>query len=134
MNDLLAGHVQVSLATAPSAVPHIKSGKIKALGVSSKQRLPALPDVAPITDSGLPGYEASQFFGLVAPPGTPPAIINRIHAAVVKVMKDPAMARYLNEQGADPVTSASPAEYGAFIREEVAKWGKVVKDTGAKVD
>jgi tripartite-type tricarboxylate transporter receptor subunit TctC len=134
MNDLLAGHVQVSLATAPSAVPHVKSGKIKALGVSSRQRIPALPDVAPISESGLPGYEASGFFGLVAPAGTPPAVINKIHAAVLKIVKEPAMAKYLSEQGADPVTSATPAEYGAFIRDEVAKWGKVVKDTGAKID
>jgi tripartite-type tricarboxylate transporter receptor subunit TctC len=134
MQDLLAGHVLVSLATAPSAVPNVKSGKIKALGVSSRQRIPALPDVPPIAESGLPGYEASGFFGLVGPANMPPAIVNKIHAAVLKIVKEPAMAKYLSEQGADPATSATPAEYGAFIRDEVAKWGKVVKDTGAKID
>lgn len=134
MTDLIAGHVLVSLATAPSAVPNIKSGKIKALGVSSKQRIPALPEVPPITDSGLPGYEASGFFGLVGPANMPPAIVNKIHATVLKIVKEPAMSKYLSEQGADPYTSATPAEYAAFLRQEVAKWGKVVKDTGAKID
>lgn len=134
MTDLMAGHVLVSLATAPSAVPNIKSGKIKALGVSSRQRIPALPDVPTITASGLPGYEASGFFGLVGPANLPPAIVNRIHAAVLKIVKEPTMAKYLSDQGADPYTNASPAEYAAFLRDEVAKWGKVVKDTGAKID
>jgi tripartite-type tricarboxylate transporter receptor subunit TctC len=133
MTDLVAGHVQISLATAPSAVPFIKSGRIKALGVSSRQRIPALPDVPTITDSGLPGYEASGFFGLVGPANLPPAIAAKIHTAVVRIVKDPAMGKYLSEQGADAYTS-SQAEYAAFLRDEVAKWGKVVKETGAKID
>lgn len=133
MTDLVAGHVQISLATAPSAVPFIKNGRIKALGVSSRQRIPALPDVPTITDSGLPGYEASGFFGLVGPANMPPAIAAKIQAAVVRIVKDPAMSKYLSEQGADAYTSTQ-AEYAAFLREEVAKWGKVVKDTGATID
>ena len=133
MTDLVAGHVQISLATAPSAVPFIKSGRIKALGVSSRQRIPALPDVPTITDSGLPGYEASGFFGLVGPANLPPAIAAKIHTAVVRIVKEPAMSKYLSEQGADAYTS-SQAEYAAFLRDEVAKWGKVVKETGAKID
>jgi tripartite-type tricarboxylate transporter receptor subunit TctC len=133
MTDLVAGHVQVSLATAPSAVPFIKSGRIKALGVSSRQRIPALPDVPTINDSGLPGYEASGFFGLVGPANLPPAIAAKIHSAVVRIVKEPAMSKYLSEQGADAYTS-SQAEYAAFLRDEVAKWGKVVKETGAKID
>jgi tripartite-type tricarboxylate transporter receptor subunit TctC len=133
MTDLVAGHVQISLATAPSAVPFIKSGRIKALGVSSRQRIPALPDVPTITDSGLMGYEASGFFGLVGPANMPPAIAAKINAAVVRIIKEPAMSKYLSEQGADPFTSTQ-IEYAAFLRDEVAKWGKVVKDTGAKID
>jgi len=133
MTDLVAGHVQISLATAPSAVPFIKSGRIKALGVSSRQRIPALPDVPTITDSGLPGYEASGFFGLVGPANLPPAISAKIHSAVVRIVKEPAMSKYLSEQGADPYTSTQ-AEYAAFLRDEVAKWGKVVKETGATID
>jgi tripartite-type tricarboxylate transporter receptor subunit TctC len=133
MTDLIAGHVQVSLATAPSAVQNVKTGKVKALGVSTKHRIPALPDVPTITESGLPGYEASGYFGLVGPSQLPAAIVNKINAAVVKIVREPAMSKYLSEQGADPITS-TPAEYGALIKDEVEKWGKVVKATGAQID
>lgn len=133
MTDLIAGHVQVSLATAPSAVQNVKTGKVKALGVSTKHRIPALPDVPTITESGLPGYEASGYFGLVGPPQLPAAIVNKINAAVVKIVREPAMSKYLSEQGADPITS-TPAEYGSLIKDEVEKWGKVVKATGAQID
>ena len=133
MTDLIAGHVQVSLATAPSAVQNVKTGKIKALGVSTKHRIPALPDVPTITESGLPGYEASGYFGLVGPAQLPAAIVNKINAAVVKIVREPAMSKYLSEQGADPYTS-TPAEYATLIRDEVEKWGKVVKATGAQID
>ena len=133
MTDLMAGHVLVSLATAPSAVQNVKTGKVKALGVSTRQRIPALPDVPTITESGLPGYEASGFFGLVGPAGLPTAIINKINASVVKIIREPAMSTYLSDQGADPMTS-TPAEYSTLIRDEVEKWGKVVKATGAQID
>jgi tripartite-type tricarboxylate transporter receptor subunit TctC len=133
MTDLLAGVVAVSFATAPSAVPNVKSGKVKALGVSTKGRIPALPDVPTIAEAGVPGYEASGFFGLVGPPGLPAPLVNQINAAVVRVVKEPAMGKYLSEQGAEPLTS-TPAEYAALIRDEVAKWGKVVKESGAKID
>ena len=133
MTDLIAGHVQVSLATAPSAVQNVKTGKIKALGVSTKHRIPALPDVPTITESGLAGYEASGYFGLVGPAQLPAAIVNKINAAVVKIVREPAMSKYLSEQGADPYTS-TPAEYASLIRDEVEKWGKVVKATGAQID
>jgi tripartite-type tricarboxylate transporter receptor subunit TctC len=92
-----------------------------------------LPDVPTITESGLPGYEASGFFGLVGPAGLPTAIINKINASVVKVIREPAMSKYLSDQGADPMTS-TPAEYSTLIRDEVEKWGKVVKATGAQID
>jgi tripartite-type tricarboxylate transporter receptor subunit TctC len=133
MTDLVAGHVLASFATAPSAVPNIKSGKIKALGVSTSKRVPALSDVPTIAEAGVAGYEASGFFGLVGPAGLSPAIVSKINAAVVRIVKEPAMSKYLSEQGAEPVTS-TPAEYAALIREEVTKWAKVVKDSGAKID
>ena len=133
MTDLVAGHVSASFATAPSAVPNVKSGKIKALGVSTTKRIPALPDVPTIAEAGVPGYEAIGYFGLVGPPGLPPAIVQKVNAAVARILKDPAMAKYLSEQGAEPITS-TPAEYAALIRDEVGKWGKVVKESGAKID
>jgi len=133
MTDLIAGHVSASFATAPSAVPNVKSGKIKALGVSTTRRIPALPDVPTIAEAGVSGYEAIGYFGLVGPPGLPPALVERINAAVVRILKDPAMAKYLSEQGAEALTS-TPAEYAALIRDEVSKWGKVVRESGAKID
>jgi tripartite-type tricarboxylate transporter receptor subunit TctC len=134
MTDLMAGHVLASFATAPSAVPNVRTGKIKAIGVSSRRRIPALPDVPTIAESGLPGYEASGFFGLVGPSGMSPSVVAQVHATVARLVKDPGMSKYLVEQGADPVLSATPAEYGTFIREEVTKWGRVVQETGARID
>ena len=133
MTDLMAGHVQLSLATAPSAVQNVKSGKVKALGVSTRQRISALPDVPTIHESGLPGYEAIGYFGLVGPAQLPISIVNKINAMIIKIVREPAMTKYLSEQGADPLTS-SPAEYAKLIRDEVDKWGKVVKATGAQID
>jgi len=133
MTDLLAGHVALSFATAPSAVPHVKSGKLRALGVSTAKRMAALPDVPTIAEKGVPGFEASQFFGLVGPAGMAPAIVERLNAAVVRIVQSPAMSRYMSEQGADPLTS-TPAEYAANIKSEVVKWAQVVRDSGAKID
>ena len=133
MTDLLAVQVQASFATAPSAVPHVKSGKIRALGVSTRARVPALPEVPTLIEAGLPGYDASGFFGLVAPAGLSPALVERINASVTRVLKEPAIRRSLSEQGAEPMTS-TPAEYAALIRDEVSKWGKVVRESGAKID
>jgi tripartite-type tricarboxylate transporter receptor subunit TctC len=133
MNDLLAGHVALSFATSPSAVPHVKSGKLRALAVSTARRVSALPDVPTIDESGVPGFEASGANGLVGPAGMPAAIVEKLHAAVVKIVKEPAMSKFLSEQGADPYTT-TPAEYAAYIKSEVAKWARAVKDSGARVD
>ena len=133
MTDLLAGHVALTFATSPSAVPHAKSGKLRALAVSTAKRIAALPDVPTIAESGVPGFEASGANGLVGPAGMPAAVVDRLNAAVVRIVKEPAMSKYLSDQGADPWTT-TPAEYAAYIKSEVAKWAKAVKDSGAKVD
>lgn len=133
MNDLLAGHVALSFATSPSAVPHVKSGKLRALAVSTAKRISALPDVPTIDESGVPGFEASGANGLVGPAGMPAAVVEKLNAAIVRIVKEPAMQKFLSEQGAEPLTT-TPAEYGAYIRSEVAKWAKAVKDSGARVD
>ena len=133
MTDLLAGQVALTFATAPSAVPHVKAGKLRALGVSTAQRINALPNVPTIAEAGVPGFESSGSNGLVGPAGMPAAIVERLNAAVVKIVKDPAMSKLLSDQGADPVTMTS-AEYAAYIKSEVAKWAQVVRASGAKVD
>ncbi len=133
MTDLLAGQVALTFATAPSAVPHVRSGKLRALGVSTAARIKALPDVPTIAEAGVPGFEAAGWNGLVAPANTPAAIIERLHGAIVKIIEEPAMARYLADQGADPWTM-TPTQYADYIKSEVAKWSKVVKASGAKID
>jgi len=133
MNDLLAGHVALSFATSPSAVPQVKNGKLRALAVSTAKRIAALPEVPTLDESGLPGFEASGSNGLVGPAGMPPAVVEKLNAAVVRIVKEPAMQKFLSEQGAEPYTN-TPAEYAAYIKADVAKWAKAVKDSGARVD
>jgi tripartite-type tricarboxylate transporter receptor subunit TctC len=133
MTDLLAGHVALSFATSPSAVPYVKSGKLRALAVSTMRRISALPDVPTIDESGVPGFEASGANGLVGPAGMPGALVAKLNATVVRIVKEPAMTKFLSEQGADPFTT-TPAEYATYIKSEVAKWAKAVKDSGARVD
>jgi tripartite-type tricarboxylate transporter receptor subunit TctC len=133
MTDLIAGFVALSFATAPSAVPHVKSGKVRALGVSSLARIPALPEVPTIDASGLAGFEATNVFGMVGPPALPAALVDRINADLVNALKDPGIRRALSEQGAEARPS-TPAEYAALIRNEVATWGKVVRQSGARID
>jgi tripartite-type tricarboxylate transporter receptor subunit TctC len=133
MVDLLAGHVALTFATAPSAVPYVKSGQLRALGVSTAKRIAALPDVPTIAEAGVPGYEATGWNGLVAPAGTPAPIIEKLNGAFVKVLRTPAVASYLSGQGADP-DSGTAAEFAAYIKAEIAKWAKVVQDSGARVD
>ena len=133
MTDLLAGQVALTFATAPSAVPHVRSAKLRALGVSTATRIKALPDVPTIAEAGVAGFEAAGWNGLVAPANTPVAIIERLHGAIVKIIEEPAMTKYLADQGADPWTM-TPVQYGDYIKSEVAKWAKVVKASGAKID
>ena len=131
--DLLAGHVALTFGTSPTAVPHVRSGKLRALGVSTAKRITALPDVPTISEAGVPGFEASGANGLVGPAGMPPAIVERLNAAVVRIVNEPAMSKFLSDQGAEPWTT-TPAEYAAYIKSEVAKWAKAVRDSGARID
>jgi tripartite-type tricarboxylate transporter receptor subunit TctC len=133
MTDLLAGQVALTFATAPSAVPYVKAGRLRALGVSTAQRITALPEVPTIAEAGVRGFEASGSNGLVGPAGLSSAIVERLNASVVRIVREPAMSRYLSEQGADPVTMTA-AEYGAYIKAEVVKWAQVVRASGARVD
>ena len=133
MTDLLAGQVALTFATAPSAVPHVKAGKLRALGVSTAKRISALPDVPTIAEAGVPGFEAVGWNGLVGPAGMPAAIVDKLNATVTRIVHEPAMSKYLSSQGADPETG-TPAEFAAYIKSEIAKWAQVVKDSGAQID
>jgi tripartite-type tricarboxylate transporter receptor subunit TctC len=134
--DLMAGNVEVMFDNLPSAMPHIKSGRLKALAVTSAARSGALPEVPTVEEVGgamLKGYEASSWFGLLAPAGTPADIVNRVQQETAKALATPAMKERLLAQGAIP-SGNTPAEFTRFIAAETAKWARVVKASGAKVD
>ncbi|MBL0086683.1 MAG: tripartite tricarboxylate transporter substrate binding protein [Ideonella sp.] len=134
--DLMGGSMDVMFDNLPSALPHIKSGKLMALGVTSAKRSSALPDIPTIEEAGGPalkGYEATSWFGLVAPAGTPMDIVNRIQQEATKAMATPALKDRLQSQGAIP-SGITSAEFAKFIAAETTKWAKVVKASGAKVD
>ncbi|HZT62294.1 MAG TPA: tripartite tricarboxylate transporter substrate binding protein [Burkholderiales bacterium] len=131
MVDVLSGQVQLYFATMPAAMPHVKSGKLVPIAVTSLKRSQALPDVPTIAESGVPGYEASTWYGLLAPAHSPDAAIARLHESVVKILGDAALRAKLADQGFEPVGD-SPKEFAAYIRSEIAKWGKVIRDAGIR--
>src|SRR5258707_5912721 len=131
MGDVLSGQVQLYFATMPAAMPHVKTGKLAPVAVTSARRSQALPDLPTIAESGVPGYDASTWCGLLAPAHTPGAVITRLHEGVVKILANPALHEKLAEQGFQPVVS-SPEEFGAHINSEIAKWSKVIRDAGIR--
>lgn len=134
ISDLLAGNTDVMFDNLPSALPHIKAGKLKALAVTSLQRSPALPDVPTIEEAAkLKGFDASSWFGLFAPAGTSRAITDKIQADVAKALAVPEVRERFVSQGAQPVGNTSD-QFAAFIRAETDKWTKVVKASNAKID
>jgi tripartite-type tricarboxylate transporter receptor subunit TctC len=133
IQDLLGGQVQLMFDNLPSALPQIKAGKLRALGVTSASRAAALPDVPTIAESGLPGFEASSWFGLLAPAGTPRDVIARLDAEVAKWLATPDAKEKLLAQGAI-AAGGTPDDFTRHIAAETAKWAKVVKESGAKVD
>jgi tripartite-type tricarboxylate transporter receptor subunit TctC len=134
--DLIGGTMDVMFDNLPSALPHIKNGRLKALAVTSGQRSAAVPDLPTIAEAGGPAlkdYEASSWFGLLAPAGTPAEIVARVQQETAKAMGTPEIKARLESQGAIP-SGITPAQFAAFIGAETAKWAKVVKASGAKVD
>jgi tripartite-type tricarboxylate transporter receptor subunit TctC len=131
--DLLGGQVQLMFDNLPPSLPQIKAGKLRPLAVTSLTRAPALPDVPTIAESGLPGFEASSWFGILAPAGTPPAIIAKLNAEVAKWLASPEGKEKLVAIGAN-AAGGSPEDFARHIQAETAKWAKVVKESGAKVD
>jgi len=133
LTDLIAGQVQVMFDNLPSSLPQIKAGKLHAIAVTSLQRAPALPDVPTMSESGLPGFEASSWFGVLGPAGTPPAVVAKLNGEVNKWLQTPQAREQLLAQGAQ-AAGGSPEQFAAFIRAETDKWAKVVKASGAKID
>jgi len=127
--DVMGGQVQMMFNVLPSALPQIQAGKLRALAVTSTTRAASLPDVPTMVEAGVPGYSAITWNGLLAPAGTPPEVIARLNDAIVKAMRSPDMKALLTKIGQDPAWS-TPEEFASFLRDETAKWTKVIKATG----
>ncbi|MCC7083365.1 MAG: tripartite tricarboxylate transporter substrate binding protein [Burkholderiales bacterium] len=134
MADLLGGQVKVGFPGIALAMSHLRSGKLRALGVSSSKRSPALPDVPTIAEAGVPGYDATQWVGFAGPKGLPQHVVDRIFAATRAATQDPDVVKGLRNVGGEVQLSASPQAFLDFSRREAAKWARVVKESGAKVN
>lgn len=133
VNDVIAGHVDSIFTGSPALLPHIRGGRLRAIAVSSASRLPTLPDVPTVAESGFPGFEADQWYGLVAPAGTPPDIIKRLNDVANAGLQRPEMAKSLASEGAVPL-GGTPQVFGALIAREIPRWREVVKASGMKLD
>ncbi|MFJ1298448.1 Bug family tripartite tricarboxylate transporter substrate binding protein [Pseudomonadota bacterium AL_CKDN230030165-1A_HGKHYDSX7] len=132
-NDLIGGQIDMYLSSVPTLIGHVRNGKMRALAVTSAQRVPDMPDVPTIAERGYPGFEAVTWFGLAAPDGVPPEIVQRLNAEFTKALKTPDLAKKYQEQGARVLTS-TPEEFARLIHDDRIRWGKIVKDSGARVE
>ncbi len=131
MLGVVAGQVDVLVTASPTAIPQIKGGKLRALAITGDKRLPSLPDVPTFKEAGLRGYTVTNWFGLVAPKGTPPEVVGKLQAEVKKALADPALRERLTQQGAQP-GGISPADFASFIKQETVIWGAVARLAGVK--
>jgi tripartite-type tricarboxylate transporter receptor subunit TctC len=133
MLDLVGGRIDATLSNVLSSGPYVKSGRLRALGISTTRRSRFMPDLPTIAEQGVPGYDAATFHGYAAPAGTPAAIVNRLSTELARVVQAPDMAERLAEDGGEPVGS-TPAEFRKFIASEVLVWRKLVREQGVKVE
>ncbi|MEJ8854455.1 tripartite tricarboxylate transporter substrate binding protein [Variovorax robiniae] len=133
ITDLLAGNVTVAIDNMPAYMPHVKAGKLNALAVASERRTAAAPDIPTVSEAGLPGYVVTAWKGLMAPAGTPRPVIDKLHAAVVKVLAMPDVQKRMIDLGAEPA-GTTPEQFGQFIQAETRKWSALVKSTGAVLE
>jgi tripartite-type tricarboxylate transporter receptor subunit TctC len=131
--DLIGGQVQLYMSSVPTLIGHIKGGKMRALAVTSLQRVDDLPQVPSVAESGYKGFDATTWFGFVAPAGTPKEIVARLNAEINKALQAPDVRKKLSDQGAD-VLGGTPEHFGSLIRSDIARWAPIIKESGAKVD
>ena len=133
MLDLIAGNVQLSFASVASTIGYIQTGRLRALGMTGVKPFEGLPGVPTVSESGVPGYEINNWYGIFVPAGTPEDIIRRLNAAVIKAVQNPEVRAKLIAAGLEPMWS-TPAEFSAYVRSETTKWGKIVRDSGATAE
>ena len=133
ITELIGGQVQLMFAGIVPIDPHVKAGRVRGIAVSSSKRSAAIPQVPTIAESGLPGFEVVGWYGVLAPARTPPAIVERLHREFVKILQTPEIRDRLTSEGAEPVGN-TPAEFTAFLKTDIARWAKVIKAAGAKLD
>ena len=131
--DLMAGQTSIMFDNLPSSIAFVRAGKLRPIAITTLNRAPELPNVPTVAESGVPGFDASSWFGLLAPANTPPAVIKRIDDALIKVLATTDLKKKIIDQGGEPV-GEKPEQFAAFIKSETAKWAKVVKESGASVD
>jgi tripartite-type tricarboxylate transporter receptor subunit TctC len=131
--DLIGGQLSLTITGIPPLLPHVKAGKLKALAVATSKRLPLLPELPTIAEAALPGYEATSWYGVLAPAATPKEIITRLNTEIVKAIARPDAAERLSGEGAEPATS-TPERFGAFIKSEIVRWGRVIKAAGVTAE
>jgi tripartite-type tricarboxylate transporter receptor subunit TctC len=133
ISELLGGHVQLMFTGLPSVLAQLKAGKLRGIAVTSAQRLPAVPELPTFTEAGVKSFEVSPWFGVLAPAGTPRAIVDRLYREFAAVLKEPPIRDFMNQRGVDPVGS-SPAEFSAHIKAEIAQWKEVIDRAGIRAD
>ena len=133
ITDLIAGQTSLLFATMPTVLPQVQAGRLKALAVTSSARSPAAPELPTIAEAALPGYSVTNWIGLFAPAGTPRDAVSKLNGEIIRIMQAPDIQKRLANEGAK-FTAKTPEEFGAFVRSEIAKWAKVVKDAGIRVD
>lgn len=133
ISDLVGGHIKVMISGMASTLPHVRSGKLRGIATTGAKRTPATPDLPTIAESGFPGFEATSWFGVLAPAGTPKPVIARLNKDIIRALQDPAVAKRLADVGFE-ITTGTPEQFAAYIKSEIKKWAKVVKASGAKAE
>ena len=134
VTDLLGGHVSLMFPGGPIAFPHVKTGKLRALATTGSMRTAAAPDLPTVAEAGMPGFEISAWYGMLAPAGTPPGIVNRLHEEIVKALKSPELKERWTSLGADVVYQDTPEQFNSFLKNDLTKWAKVIKEGNIRPD
>jgi tripartite-type tricarboxylate transporter receptor subunit TctC len=133
VTDLIGGQVQVAFDNAPNVLPHVKAGKLRALGVSTATRSPLAPELPTLAESGVPGFDVEVWFGIVAPAGTPKDVVAQLNAEINRALALPEVKRRFAEQGVRTI-GGTPEQFGAYLRSQMTRWAKVVKDAGVRIE